>query len=147
MWSIATCGGISFAFVRYSSGIILNTYSINTCVLLHYEHKEWLSLNMFVFANSVVFILFSEFIMSWIIMSQKNIMIKDMINSENNEKHDVTINLKLQRATRLQLAAPYVIQLLWRHFQVQNIEHRHSWNKYQHINIMLLSHSIITCTW
>ena len=62
---------------------------------------------MFVFANSVVFILFSEFIMSWIIMSQKDIMIKDMINSENSEKHDVTIILKLQRATRLQLAAPY----------------------------------------
>ena len=61
---------------------------------------------MFVFANSVVFILFSEFIMSWIIMSQKNIMVKDMINSENSEKHDVTINLKFQRATRLQLAAP-----------------------------------------
>ena len=37
---------------------------------------------MFVFADSVVFILFSEFIMSWIIMSKKNIKIKDMINSE-----------------------------------------------------------------
>ena len=33
-------------------------------------------------------------------------MIKDMINSENNVKYDVTIIIKLQRATRLQLAAP-----------------------------------------
>ena len=63
-------------------------------------------LNMFVFADSVVFILFSEFIMSWIIMSQKNIMIKDMLNSENSIKHDATISIKLQRDTRLQLAAP-----------------------------------------
>ena len=61
---------------------------------------------MFVFADLVVFILFSEFITSWIIMSQKNIMIRDMMNSENNIKHDATIVIKLQKATRLQLAAP-----------------------------------------
>ena len=61
---------------------------------------------MLVFADSVVFMLFSEFIMSWIIMSQKNIMIKDMISSENSTKHDIRIIIKLQSATRLQLAAP-----------------------------------------
>ena len=33
-------------------------------------------------------------------------MIKDMINSENNIKYDVTIVIKLQKATCLQLAAP-----------------------------------------
>ena len=61
---------------------------------------------MFVFADSVIFVMFSEFIMSSIIMSQKNIKIKDMINSENNVKHDVTIIIKLHRATRPQLTAP-----------------------------------------
>ena len=61
---------------------------------------------MFVFADSVVFILFSEFIMSWIIMSQKNIMIKDMLNTENSIKHDTTTVIKLQRSTRLQLETP-----------------------------------------
>ena len=64
---------------------------------------------MSVFADSVVFILFYEFIMSWIIMSQKNIMIKVMINSENNIKRDVMIVIKLQRATRLQFAAPLML--------------------------------------
>ena len=62
-------------------------------------------LNMFVFADSVVFILF-EFIMSWIIMSQKNIMIKDMLNTENSIKHDTTTVIKLQRSIRLQLETP-----------------------------------------
>ena len=33
-------------------------------------------------------------------------MIKDMLNSENSIKHDATISIKLQRDTRLQLAAP-----------------------------------------
>ena len=68
------------AFLLHLSGIVLNTYFMNTCVILHYEHKnDW---NMFVFADSVIFILFSEFIMSksWIIMLQKNNMVKDMIN-------------------------------------------------------------------
>ena len=33
-------------------------------------------------------------------------MISDMINSENSIKDDATIVIKLQKATRLQLAAP-----------------------------------------
>ena len=72
---------------------------MNTCVLLYILNIKN-DLNMFVFADSVVFMMFSEFIMSWIIMSQKNIMIEDMINSENSIKHDIKIIIKLQSATR-----------------------------------------------
>ena len=49
-------------------------------------------------------------------MSQKNIMIKDMINSENSEKHDVTIILKLPKS--YSAAARSSIKMLYNYCDV-----------------------------
>ena len=62
-------------------------------------------------------------------------------------KNDLTIIVKLHRATRLRLVLlTKVWQWLWRNFYVQNvIEHRYSWNKYFIIYRTNAAQNSVTC--